>query len=180
MMKIISMTLFSTLFSVSAYAATECIDDGTSVVVLPDCTTIEINTCYKGVTQSTTTDDLPVDIVVDSSSPALEGTAYCGQPADDIVGCVAGGDLASTVVVGDIVKRNNKPYNATPARGGKGTANADCDNCPSRAALIDVTMTNKKNAHFDLLLEESDSNSTDVCKVGFNAHSKIEELQVTD
>jgi len=172
MMKIIGMALFGTLFSMSAYAATECIEDGTSVVVLPDCTTIEINTCYKGVTQSDTTDDLPVNIVVDSSSPVLEGTVYCGQPADDIVGCVAGDDLASTVVVGDIVQRNSKLDNATPARGGKGTADADCDNCPSRAALVDVTMTNKKNAHFDLLLEVSDSNRTDVCKVGFNAHSQ--------
>jgi len=176
MMKKISMALFSTLFSVSVYAATECIDDGTSVEVLSDCTTIEINTCYKGVTQSTTTDDLPVNIVVDSSSPVVAGTVYCGQPSDDFVGCVAGGDLASTVVVGDIVRRNNKAFNATPAKGGKGTANADCDNCPSRNALVDVTMTNKKNAHFDLLLEVSDSNSTDVCKVGFNAHSKTEEL----
>lgn len=175
MMKKISMALFSTLFSVSVYAATECVDDGTSVVVLPDCTTIEINTCYKGVTQNATTDDLPVNIAVDSSSPVLAGTAYCGQPSDDIVGCVVGGDLASTVVVGGIMKRNNKTDNATPARNGKGSASADCDNCPSRTALVDVAMTNKKNAHFDLLLEVSDVNSTDVCKVGFNAHSQIEE-----
>ena len=174
MVKKIGIALFSTLLSVSAYAGipTVCVEDGISLVVLPDCTTITINTCYKGVPKSATSNNLDVDIVSDTDASA--GDSYCGQPANDTTGCVFSGDLAEDVRVDTIQKRNNATGNATPAKNGKGTAEADCDDCPGRMVNIDVTMTNKKNAHFDLLLEKSEN--TFVCKVGFNAHSQIEEV----
>ena len=169
MMKIISVALFSTLFSVSVYAEpTECIDDGKSVVVLPDCTTIEINTCYKGVPQEATS-VLPV-VITDLDTSVDPATPYCGQPSDDFVGCVANGNLAADVRVDDIRQRNDKVGNATPAKNGKKTATVDCLGCDGRNVAAEVDMTDRKNAHFDLLLEESDD--TAVCKVGFNAHSQ--------
>lgn len=170
MMKKTSVALLGTLFSVSVYAApTECIDDGKSVVVLSDCTTIEINTCYKGVPQDATS-VLPV-VITDLDSSVETATPYCGQPEDDFVGCVANGDnLAADVRVDDIRQRNDKDDNATPARNGKKTATVDCLGCDGTSVAAEVNMTDRKNAHFDILLEKSDD--TAVCKVGFNAHSQ--------
>lgn len=171
-MKKIGVALLSTLFSMSVYASAvpvPCTEDGKSVVVMPDCTTIEINTCYKGVPQNFTS-YLPV-VITDLDSSVAAGTEYCGQPADDFIGCVENGDLAADVRVDDIRQRNDSDENAGPAKYGKKTATVDCLGCDGTGVTAEVDMTNRKNAHFDILLEESDD--TPVCKVGLNAHSKM-------
>ena len=151
------------LGGVPAFADPQECTDSPSVVILPDCTTIEITTCYCHV-PSGGADNL--DVVISAL-----GSVTAGETACDGSLCATDKDtMSSDVRVDDIRPRNNKNPNATPAKNGKTTTAADCDDCDGRSVNIDVESSTRKNSHFDLLIEESDD--TFVCKVGFQSHTQ--------
>ena len=150
-----------------AYAVEEC-SDSPKIVVLPDCTTVQITTCYC---EATSADDLAITIVDLDNSVAAD-TIACNE-----VACVPNGDLAAETVISDVVRRRGQdPLNATPAP--RGTADITCLDCPSNPAdadgetvTVDTTLaTGKKNNHYDIVLV--DGGGAEICTVGFNVHTQ--------
>ena len=151
------------LAGVPGYGATQC-SDSPSIVVLPDCTTISITTCYCEVADDGS-EDLTVTII-DLDNTVADETLAC----DGFI-CDLNGDLAAEVEIAGFQQRNNKGNNATPAKNGKTTTTVTCIGCDDdQSADADIGPAARKNSHFDTLLQ--DSGDTFICKVGLNSHTK--------
>jgi hypothetical protein len=152
------------LVALPSYAATEC-EDSPEVVVLPDCTTVEVTTCYCDVNPAGDTLEITVVVgdTVDEGTPDLDGEE-----------CVLDGNLAEDVTIDDVVPRQGmKNGNSTPAP--KGTTDITCTDCPETTVSVDLGESAKKNSHFDILLMDGDDNP--IGKVGFNTHTQACEVE---
>ena len=161
-------------------AATLCIDedpDGMSLVVLPDCSTVQLTTCYCDAddadTQSVTITDL--EDVLDVSGGGIfdcNGVELVPVDCDDSV-------ESDSVFIDDVVRRTGQgTKNATPNKNKpKGTADITCDTCDSGDAdangeSVDVTWdlaNGKKNNHYDVVLSDEGG---EICRVGLNVHTQ--------
>ena len=172
------------LAGVPAFAdAVEC-TDSPQIVVLPDCTTVLLTTCYCHVPDnasdpdSNASDDLIIEIVdretlatptVQVPIVACDGTELTSCP---------GGDLADGLVIDDVVKRRGKKDGLNTNPKPKLSSTIDCTDCPSdpadaddkdtEAVIVDPDLANnRKNHHYDIVLVDG---STEICTVGFNVH----------
>lgn len=162
------------LGGVPGYAAGDC-TDSPSVVILPDCTTVLLTTCYCEASDVETEEVTITDLntVADVSSGNVTDCAGNLLP-DDGSACASLPGQAADVFIDDVVQRRGQGnQNSTPAKNGKGTADITCDDCDSGTAdadgeSVDVSWDlDKKNNHYDIVLSDS---SGEVCTVGFNVH----------
>lgn len=176
------------LAGVPAFAdAVEC-TDSPQIVVLPDCTTVQLTTCYCHVPDNApdpdanASDDLTIEIVdlntlatptVEIPIVACDGTVLTSCPAPN-------GDLATGLVIDDVVKRRGKKDGLNTNPKPKLSSTIDCTDCPSDPAdsgdkdmetvSVDPDLANnRKNHHYDIVLVDG---STEICTVGFNVHTK--------
>ncbi len=173
------------LASVPAFAdAVEC-TDSPQIVVLPDCTTVSITTCYchvPDVAEVSTSDDLTIEIVdlntlatptVGIPIVACDGTVLTSCPGPN-------GDLATGLVIDDVEKRRGKKDGLNTNPKPKKSSTIDCIDCPSDPAnsgdkdmetvTVDPDLANlRKNNHYDIVLVDG---STEICTVGFNVHTQ--------
>lgn len=151
------------LCATPAYAVEEC-SDSPQVVVLPDCTTVQITTCYC---EATSDDNLAIS-VVDLDNSVFDETLEVQPTACNGLACAPNGDLAAEAVISDVVpRRGQDPDNSTPAP--KQFADIECLDCPGTTVNVDTTLA-KKNNHYDIVLV--DGLGAEICTVGFNVHTQ--------